>query len=126
MIRSLLVLSLAAMMLSLTSCSEMTTSVSKSPDGQVVVYERRKSGAGPAPDSVRSFLAAAGTTLPSKAEPILEGQDVGRVCYTWTSPTELNLRISGGYIDRVARRWQGQDGLRVEIRYVGTPGCAWH
>lgn len=127
MIRSLLlILSLVVMMLNLASCSERIATVSKSPDSRVVVYEGHKAGPGQVPDSVRSFLLPAGSSPTADEKPIFEGQDVGLICYSWPSPTELNLKISGGYVDQVASQWQGPDGLRVTIRYVGTSGCVWH
>lgn len=127
MIRScLLVLSLTAMTLGVTSCKERETTVSKSPDGGVIVYEHRKAGAGPAPDSVKAFLAAVTSPHPQDAVPVFEGQDVGLICYDWPKPDELDVRISGGYIDRVASQWRRPDGRSVKIRYLGTSGCVWH
>jgi hypothetical protein len=127
MIRSfLLVLSLTAMTLGITSCKERETTVSKSPDGGVIIFERRKAGAGPAPDSVKAFLAAVTSPHSQGAVPVFEGQDVGRVCYDWPKPDELDVRISGGYVDSVASQWQGPDGRHIKIRYGGTTGCVWH
>ena len=121
----MLALSIAVTMLTLTSCSERMQSVSKSPDGNIVIYEGRKSGAGPAPDSVRSYLSIVGADLTDDANPIFEGQDVGRICYSWQNSTELTVRISGGYVDRVAPQWESPEGRRVTIRYAGISGCEW-
>jgi hypothetical protein len=126
MIRYLAVtLSLAGMMLGLTSCSERRTAVTKSPDGQIVVYEGRKSAAGPAPDSVTIYLLIAPTVPTDDAKPIFEGQDVGHICYDWPSSSVLNIRISGGYVDNVASQWVGPNGRHIAVRYLGTSGCAW-
>lgn len=123
MIRYLAVI--AGMMLSLTSCSERRAAVSKSPDGRIIVYEGRKSGAGPAPDSVTIYLLIAPNVPSADVKPILEGQDVGHVCYDWPSPSTLNIRISGGYIDHVASQWVGPNGRHIAVRYLGTSGCIW-
>ena len=120
-----IILSLAGMMLGLTSCSERRAEVSTSPDGQIVVYEGRKPGAGPAPDSVAIYLTIASTDQSADAKSVFEGQDVGRVCYDWPSPSALNIRISGGYVDRVASQWIGPNGRRIAVRYLGSSGCVW-
>lgn len=122
---SIILLSLTGMMFGLTSCSERRATVSKSPDGRTVVYEGRKSGAGPAPDSVTIYLLTAPAVPSADAEPIFEGQDVGHVCYDWPSPTALNIRISGGYVDRIVSQWVGPNGQHIAVRYLGTSGCVW-
>ncbi len=82
-------------------------------------------GAGLAPDSVRAYLLVTGAIPVASTQPVFEGQDVGRVCYDWLTPTELHVRISGGYVDRVASQWQSPEGRWITIRYVGTSGCVW-
>lgn len=119
------ILLLVGMMLGLTSCIERGEVVSRSPDGKIVVYEGRKEGAGLAPDSVETYLLVAAKVPAADAQSIFEGQDVGRVCYDWSSPTMLNVRISGGYADRVVSHWSSPDGRRISIRYLGTTGCVW-
>jgi hypothetical protein len=116
---------LMVMMIGLTSCSESRTKVSESPDGGLVVYEGKKLGAGQAPDSVKSYLAATGSVPAANAKPIFEGQDVGQICYNWAGPNELNIRISGGYVDSVVSLWHGPDNHHVTIRYLGAADCAW-
>lgn len=120
-----LMLSVLAMMLNLTSCSENLEKVSKSPNGQLTIYEGRKYGAGIAPDSVKVYISPSSSAIPKNAETVFEGQDVGRICYNWLTPSELNISISGGYVDQIASQWQISDGVRVKVRYVGTSGCVW-
>jgi hypothetical protein len=120
-----LIFSTAGMVFGLTSCSERGAAVSKSPDGQITIYEGRTLGAGPAPDSVKTYLLVAAKVPSKDAVPIFEGQDVGRVCYDWLNSTTLNIRISGGYVDRLASQWLGPDGRRIGVRYLGISGCVW-
>lgn len=112
-------------MLGLTSCSERIAVVSKSPDEGIVVYEGRQFGAGPAADYLAVYLLTAPNAPAADTEPILEAQDAGRVCYEWLSPTALNIRISGGYVDHVTTQWVGQNGRHIEVRYLGNSGCGW-
>ena len=123
-----LIFSLITVTLILTSCSEKIEKISKSPDGSIIVYEGRNYGAVSAPDSVKAYLVSSvsDSTSLENVEAVFEGQDVGLVCYSWPTSKELNISISGGYVDHVASQWQSSDGRRVTIRYTGTSGCMWH
>lgn len=120
-----LILLLAGMILSLTSCGERSVALSKSPDGRIIVYEELISRPGLAPNTVSTYLLVGATTPSEGTDPVFEGQDVGRICYDWPSPTALNIRISGGYVDHVASHWIDPSGNRIAVRYLGTLGCVW-
>ena len=109
----------------LASCSEKINKVSAAPNGQVVVYEARTSGAGPAPDSVKVYLLNAGAAMEGRDQPVFEGQDVGAICYTWPTDEELNISISGGYVDRIVQGWRSSEGRLVKVRYIAEPRCKW-
>lgn len=109
----------------LVSCNEEIKKVSVAPRGQVIVYEARTSGAGPAPDSVKVYLLNTGAAMEGRGQPIFEGQDVGAICYTWLTDEELNISISGGYVDRIVQGWRSSKGRLVKVRYIGEPRCKW-
>lgn len=116
---------LPACALLLTSCSEQGSVINKSPDGHFAVYEQRINGAGPAPDTVKAYILVSRSQPSSDDVPFFEGQDVGRICYNWSASGALQVKISGGYVDRVAQVWPSPDGRRLIIRYRGMTGCTW-
>jgi hypothetical protein len=91
------------------------------------LFEERYLSGGTAPDLLKVYLVESGKSqVGAHDQPIFEGQDVGAVCYQWPSADELEIRISGGYVDHVEAVWRGNNNRAVNIRYMGMDGCVWH
>lgn len=104
-----------------TSCNEKATSIEVTGSSGLRVIEKRKSGAGPAPDSVKAFLVDAPTG--GLGDLIFEGQDVGRACYKINNGL-LTFNISGGYLD-VIRSQATTSGGVVKIKRDNSLPCKW-
>jgi hypothetical protein len=116
---------LGVILLVTVACTRHVREVQVPPEVGLKLYEERVYGTGPAPDSLRVYLSRDSYDVAKNRRPILEAQDAGTVCYEWKGSNELELRISGGYLDDVLSQWSGPDGRTVTVRYKGTDGCAW-
>ena len=110
-------------LVSLAGCRERMFDVGSSPDKRIQLLERRTSGALAAPDSVKVYARAAHSD--SSKRLIFEGQDVGKICYSWIDPETLRISISGGYPDQLATAVK-IEGQLVRVQYAGvTSECVW-
>jgi len=94
------------------------------PNAEFTLTEGRTSGTGAAPDVVKVYLSEREAASDGKMV-ILEGEDLGKICYKWRDPTTVQISISDGYVDRV--RADTKIGNKVfHLQYVGpSPSCQW-
>jgi hypothetical protein len=108
----------------LASCKGETKKIPVPAEVRLDLYEARILGAGLAPDSVRVHLVEAGQSFSKDSPTVFEGQDVGALCYTWRSPRDLWISMSGGYVDHVARQViVGRQSINV--KYTTEISCSW-
>ncbi len=110
----------------LLACSESVVKISTPKEFEPDLYEVRILGEGIAPDSTKVYLVNPRETITEYSDPIFEGQDVGSVCYAWPGINELEISISGGYVDHVKSEWRQKDGRSVKINYVINTNCLWN
>ena len=116
---------LLVFVLIVSGCKERIYKVTGSSNEHFIIFEGRKNGAGPAPDSVKIYVISRSSFSENDRTTIFEGQDVGKVCYRWINPMTLQIAISGGYADRVLSS-AAIDGELLRIKYVGTEdSCRW-
>lgn len=109
----------------LLSCSENVEKIPTPKGFALDLYEVRILGEGIAPDSLKVYLVSPGEDITQKDYPVFEGQDIGSICYAWPNLNELEISISGGFVDNVETQWEQSNGHIVKIKYVENINCSW-